>query len=205
MTSPTPSSSPKSLLESPAVVAVRLNWEKIAWTALLLIALVLRIYQLGTRVMSHDESLHTTYSYNLYSGIGFKHDPLMHGPLLFHLTAASYFLFGPSDFSARLPVALLGVGVVWLLWMARDWLGKRGAFLAATLITFSPTMVYHSRYIRHDIYAIFFALAVILLAFRYIDRGESKWLLWMSAMLGLLYTTKEVAFIYVVIFVAFFL
>ncbi|NOZ51163.1 MAG: TIGR03663 family protein [Chloroflexi bacterium] len=205
MPSTTPSSSPKSLLESPAVMALYLNWEKIAWTALLLMALILRIYQLGTRVMSHDESLHTTYSYNLYAGIGFKHDPLMHGPLLFHLTAVSYFLLGPSDFSARLPAALLGVGVVWLLWMARDWLGKRGAFLAAALIALSPTMVYHSRYIRHDIYAIFFAVAVILLAFRYIDRGETKWLLWMSAMLGLLYTTKEVAFIYVVIFVAFFL
>jgi len=147
MTSTTPPNSTSSWLESPAVATLRLNWEKIAWTALLLLALILRVYQLGARVMSHDESLHTTYSYNLYAGIGFKHDPLMHGPLLFHVTAVSYFLFGPSDFSARLPVALLGVGIVWLLWLARDWLGKRGAFLAATLIALSPTMVYHSRYI----------------------------------------------------------
>ncbi len=205
MTTTVPTQSSKSWLEKQAVAALGLDWEKIAWTALLLLALILRIYQLGARVMSHDESLHTTYSYNLYAGIGFNHDPLMHGPLLFHATAVSYFLFGPSDFSARLPAALLGVGVVWLLWLARDWLGKRGAFLAATLIAVSPTMVYHSRYIRHDMYAIFFAVAVILLAFRYIERGDNKLLLWMAAMLGLLYTTKEVAFIYMVIFVAYFL
>ncbi|RUA18096.1 MAG: hypothetical protein DSY55_00885 [Clostridia bacterium] len=192
-----------SFLDSPAVLYLRLNWEKIAWITLILIAFALRVYDAGARTISHDESLHTTYSYHLYNGEGFQHDPLMHGPLLFHITALSYFLFGPSDFSARFPTVLLGVGVVAMLWWARRWLGKWGAFLAAALITFSPTMIFHSRYIRHDMYAIFFALAVILLIFQYIQKGETKLLVAMAAMLGLLYTTKEVAFIYVIILISY--
>ena len=182
---------------------LRLNWEKIAWITLILIALVLRLYDVGARTMSHDESLHTTYSYNLYNGTGFRHDPLMHGPLLFHVTALSYFIFGPSDFSARFPVVLLGVGVVIMLWWTRAWLGKLGAFLAAAMMTFSPTLVFHSRYIRHDMYAIFFAMAVIILVFQFIQKGDKRLLVAMAAMLGLLYTTKEVAFIYIVILISF--
>ncbi len=192
-----------SFLDSPAIIYLRLNWEKIAWILLILLAFVLRVYDVGARAISHDESLHTTYSYNLYNGAGFRHDPLMHGPLLFHLTALSYFIFGPSDFSARFPVVLLGVGVVAMLWWARPWLGKLGAFLAAAMLTLSPTMLFHSRYIRHDMYAIFFALAVIILIYQYIQKGDKRLLVGMAAMLGLLYTTKEVAFIYVIILISF--
>ncbi|HHB90025.1 MAG TPA: TIGR03663 family protein [Anaerolineae bacterium] len=197
------SASPKSILDSPAVIFFRLNWEKIAWIVLVLMAFILRVYDVGARTMSHDESLHTTYSYNLYNGTGFRHDPLMHGPLLFHLTALSYFIFGPSDFSARFPVVLLGTGVVAMLWWARPWLGKLGALLAALMITLSPSLLFHSRYIRHDLYAIFFALAVIILIFQYIQKGDRKFLVAMAAMLGLLYTTKEVAFIYVIILIGY--
>ena len=203
MTTPTHESSSPSLLDSPAILYLRLNWEKIAWIALVILAFILRVYDVGARTMSHDESLHTTYSYNLYNGIGFRHDPLMHGPLLFHLTALSYFLFGPSDFSARFPVVLLGTGVVAMLWWTRPWLGKLGAFLAAVMVTLSPSLLFHSRYIRHDLYAIFFALAVIILIFLYIQKGEKPLLVAMAAMLGMLYTTKEVAFIYVIILISY--
>ncbi len=192
-----------SILDSPAISYLQLNWEKLAWLALIIVAFVLRVYDVGVRTIGHDESLHTMYSYHLYHGDGFRHDPLMHGPLLFHVTALSYFIFGPSDFSSRFPVVLLGVGVVAMLWWARAWLGKWGAFLAAALLTFSPTMLFHSRYIRHDMYAIFFALAVIILIYQYIQKGKSNLLATMAAMLGLLYTTKEVAFIYVIILTSF--
>jgi pimeloyl-ACP methyl ester carboxylesterase len=60
-------------------------------------------------LMSHDESLHTTYSFNLYKKGDFQHTPLMHGPVLFHMTALMYFFFGDSDFSARLYPAIMGV------------------------------------------------------------------------------------------------
>ena len=31
--------------------------------------------------MSHDESLHTVYSWQLFDGRGYQHQPMMHGPL----------------------------------------------------------------------------------------------------------------------------
>ena len=88
------------------------NWEKALYLTLIVVALATRLWGLGIRVQSHDESLHTKYSWNLYAGQGFQHTPLMHGPFLFHATALSYFLFGDNDFTARLVVALIGVAVV---------------------------------------------------------------------------------------------
>ena len=195
----------RSFLDSPAILALRLDWEKIAWIVLLFMALALRLFEVGARAMSHDESLHTLYSYNLYKGAGYQHDPLMHGPLLFEMAAFSYFLFGPSDFSARLPAALLGTGIVALMWFTRRWLSRPGAFLAALMLAVSPTMLYHSRYIRHDMFLIFFAVLMVVLSFRYLEAGESKWLIGLAVAMGLAFTTMEASFLYAIIFATFFL
>ena len=77
--------------------------EIILFGAIILMTFVTRFYDLGTRVMSHDESLHTYFSWLFYRGQGYQHSPMMHGPLQFHLLALTYFLFGVSDFTARIP------------------------------------------------------------------------------------------------------
>ena len=121
-----------------------------------------RFWLLGERVMSHDESLHTRYAYNLYADGSFQHTPLMHGPILFHATAFFYFLFGASDFTARIYTAALGVMVVLMPALFRPWLGRSGALLASILLLISPVSLYYHRYIRHDTPSIFFALLLIL-------------------------------------------
>ena len=63
------------------------NWEKTLYLVLIVAAFATRFYDLGVRVMSHDESLHTEYSWYLYQGRGYTHSPMMHGPLKFELTA----------------------------------------------------------------------------------------------------------------------
>ena len=118
--------------------AYALNWEAIAYAAILALALLTRLVDLGTRVMSHDESLHTYYSWRLYEFGEFQHTPLMHGPLLFHMTALSYFLFGDNDFTARLYPALLGVAIVMFPALFRRWLGRLGALAASVMLLISP-------------------------------------------------------------------
>ena len=81
----------------PSLPAVTI--ERLIFAVILILAVVSRLYDLGVRVMSHDESLHTYFSWLFYKGDGYQHNPMMHGPLQFHLIALSYFLFGPSDFS----------------------------------------------------------------------------------------------------------
>src|SRR3990172_8617443 len=81
--------------------AYTINWEMVAYLIIFGLAIFTRFYNLGDRVMSHDESLHTVYSRDLYKRGFYEHNPMMHGPILFHFTALSYFLFGVNDFTSR--------------------------------------------------------------------------------------------------------
>ncbi|MBK8987813.1 MAG: TIGR03663 family protein [Chloroflexi bacterium] len=191
-------------LARPLLAAINLDWEKAIYITFFLIAIVSRFVFLGDRVMSHDESLHTQFSYQFYNGDGYQHTPLMHGPSLFHATAVSYWLFGDSDLSARIPVAILGVLLVVLMpYLLRPWLGKIGALFTSFFLLISPYITYYSRYIRHDIYVIMAALVVFLSIWYYFGARRDKYIWWFAIGLGLMFTTMETAFIYVAIFGSF--
>jgi len=172
------------------------NAEPAAYVVIAVLALLSHLWMLGARVMSHDESIHVVFSWDLFMGKGYEHAPAYHGPLLYHLGALFYFLFGDSDATARLGPALFGVLLVLFPILLRPWLGRLGALCASVLMLLSPAILYHSRYIRHDIYAALMALALIYVVFRYLHRQEARWVYLAGATFGLLMTTKEVSFIY---------
>ena len=190
----------EQLLNKPLSNYIKLDWEKTLYLIIIVLALATRMWGLGDRVQSHDESIHTKYSWNLYNGDGFQHNPLMHGPFLFEATALSYFLFGDNDFSARVPVALMGVALVAFPYLLRRWLGRSGALVASFFLLISPSIAYYSRYIRHDIPVILFSLIVIYAIFSYLRDGRERWLYLMAAGVSLMFAAKEVAFIYNAIF-----
>src|SRR5450432_268132 len=184
--------------------AYAINWETIFYIGLFVVAVLSRFVNLGDRVMSHDESLHTNYSFGLYNTGRFEHTPLMHGPLLFHMTALMYFLFGASDFSARLYPAILGVILIFLprLLFSR-WLGKFGSAIASVGLLISPMVLFHNRYIREDTPSIFFTILMIYAIFAYLDGvkpRQFRWLILLCAGMVLSLASKEVAFMYVGIF-----
>jgi uncharacterized protein (TIGR03663 family) len=127
-----------SWLDQPILEKLNLDWEKVIFAAIVILAIFTRFYMLEPRVMSHDETSHTYFSWLLYKGNGYAHDPVTHGPLQFHLVALSYFLFGDSDTSARTPAALFSIATVWFAWYYRRYLGRAGALVAALLLTISP-------------------------------------------------------------------
>ncbi len=190
-------------LSRPLLAAYSLDWEKTIYLLFIIVAIVTRFWALGDRVMSHDESLHTQYSYQYYDGQGYSHTPLMHGPSLFHLTAISYWLFGDSDLSARIPVAIVGIILVAMPYLLRDWIGRTGALFTSFFLLISPYISYYSRYIRHDIYSAVCAFIVFIAIWYFIRQQKEKYLWWFVAALALLYATKEDSFIYTAIFGSF--
>lgn len=175
------------------------NWEKLAWAALLVVALVIRLVDLEARTASHDESEHAWFAYNLYAGKGYEHNPIYHGPFIYHVMALFYALFGHGDTTARVPTALFGFGIVAMMWPMRRWLGRYGAFFAAALLTLSPAVLHYSRHTRHDIYEIFWAVVLFYAVFRYIESDPvrpTRWLYLAAAALSLALASKEDAFIH---------
>jgi len=164
--------------------------------AVILLAIVTRFYDLGSRVMSHDESLHTYFSWLLYRGQGYEHSPMMHGPLQFHMLALTYFLFGVSDFTSRIPAALFSIAIVAMVWNWRRYLGRWGALIAGVLLVISPYMLYYGRYVRNESFVGLSGIIMLYAMLRHLEVGGKKYLLILAASLALHYLTKETSFIY---------
>lgn len=186
-----------SWLERPIHPALPAITNEIAlFAGIMLLAVITRFYNLGARVMSHDESLHTYFSWLLYRGQGYQHTPMMHGPWQFHLIALSYFLFGPSDFTARIPAALFSIATIGMVWYWRRYLGKVGALVAGLLMVISPFMLFYGRYVREDVYAVFSGVLLLYAVLRYFETGTSKYLFLVTIALVLHFLDKETSFIY---------
>lgn len=164
---------------------------------ILFAALLSRFVMLGERVMSHDEVNHVVPAYTFYTGGGYHYDPVTHGPLQFHLITLSYTLFGDSDFSARVPDAIFGVGVIlFTIFLFKDYLGRVGALIAGFLFTISPYISYYSRYTRNEIYIVFWGLALIWGILRYLQSGSKRTLLFITIITALHFTDKATSYIF---------
>ena len=171
--------------------------EHLLVTLIIIAAVISRFYAVGLRVMSHDEVNHVVPSYELYQGRGYAHDPVTHGPLQFHLLAASYFLMGDSDFASRVPAALFSIAaVVFVLFAFRRYLGRTGALLAGLFFLVSPYMLFYGRYTRNEAFVALFGLVMLYAVLRYLETGRHNILYLFTIVLALHFATKETAFIY---------
>ena len=170
--------------------------EIVLFGLIIVLATITRFYDLGTRVMSHDESLHTYFSWLLYKGQGYQHTPMMHGPYQFHILALTYFLFGVSDFTARIPTVLFSIGIVWMVWYWRRYLGTWGMILAAFMMVISPYMLYYGRYVRNESFVAFSGVLLLYAILRYLESGEKRYLFMVTAATLLHFVSKETSFIY---------
>lgn len=173
------------------------NFEFLLVVLILAAAVISRFYHIDLRVMSHDEVNHVVPSWDLFQGRGYRHDPVTHGPLQFHLVALSYFIFGDNDFSSRVPSAIFSVATVaFVLLGYRRYLGRSGSLIAGFLFLVSPFLLYYGRYTRNEAYVALFAVIILYSLLRYLEKGNNASLYLFVGAMALNFTAKETAFIY---------
>jgi len=171
--------------------------EHLITVVLILLTIVSRFYDVGVRDMDHDEVNHVVPSYSLYQGNGYQHDPVTHGPLQFHLIAASYFLFGDSDTSSHIPSVVFSIAtVIFVIFAFKRYLGRVGALLAGLFFMISPYMLFYGRYIRNESFVALFGVITLYAVLKYLEKGKHSTLILYSVILSLQYCTKEVSYIY---------
>jgi uncharacterized protein (TIGR03663 family) len=185
-----------SFLDRPLLELLEPTWEKACYAGILVLAVVSRFWELGARAISFDECTHALYSYYLYNGKGFTHDPLMHGPFLFHANALVYFLFGDSDYTSRVVPALFGVFVVMSPLLLRRWLGRLGTIITSILLLISPSLLYYSRYLRNEIYIAAWMMLLTAALLHFLADRKPRWLYLGAAVLMLSLATKENAYFF---------
>jgi uncharacterized protein (TIGR03663 family) len=137
--------------------------ERLAWTALLAGALLLRLWALGARPPHHDESIHCEFAYTLLTQGEYRYDPTYHGPLIYYVMAPLFALLGATTLVGRLYPALAGVALVALPLALRRRLGPATAWWTGLLAAVSPIMLYYSRFAREDVPVAFFTAAALVL------------------------------------------
>lgn len=183
------------------------------------IALGLRLPRLEERPLHADESVHAIKFLGLWEGRGYRYDPdEYHGPTLSYatlpfawlstvharagtrtpdetqLTATAQDRQGAADLSERtlrlVPLAF-GLGLILLLPLLRDALGRGGVLGAGLFTALSPAFVFYSRYYIHELLLVFFTLLFVAAAWRYWKSGGIAWAILSGAALGLMHATKE--------------
>jgi predicted membrane-bound mannosyltransferase len=177
-----------------------LTLEQALYAGLFVLSMIVHLWGLDNRALHHDETLHAAFSYYVFSGRGYVHDPLLHGPFLYFWGALIYFLFGDSNYTARLGAALFGSVLTVLPYLMRREMGRGTALIASVALLISPVILYVGRFIRHDIYAVVFELLVFISIVRYGSTRKSGWLYLGAAALALMFTTLETFFLYIAIF-----
>ncbi|MDB5081795.1 MAG: hypothetical protein JWP00_3719 [Chloroflexi bacterium] len=189
----------RSVLDS-LIASGWLSWEKVFWVAIIVLAIVTRLWDLAPRAMHHDESIHGVFSYDMFKGKNvYRYDPTWHGPVLYYMVSLSYFLLGgATEFSARFAPAVFGIGMIALCWFLRPLLGKVGAIALALMILISPSIMYYSRSLRHDTFATCGMLLFVIGLFRYAQHRDQRKIGWMAAAgLGffILFGSHEMSFL----------
>lgn len=174
---------------------------------IILFALLIRLFDLGERVFHHDESVHASFTLKLLETGQYKYDPAYHGPFLFHFTAVVFHFLGINDTTARLIPAFFGVATILLLFLLKKELGERGVLWSAFLLSFSPSMVYFSRFFRNDPIIVFCTLATVIGGIRYLENLHNPkrypYLILATSSLAIAVSSKENAYLIILMFGAY--
>ncbi len=161
-------------------------------------ALALRLPRLDRRPLHTDESVHAIKFKGLWEQGTYRYDPNeFHGPSLYYLTWPFVWASGAKSFADstfipyRMVPAFFGVGLVLLLFLARDALGKTGTMVAALFTAVSPAMVFYSRYYIHEIPFVFFTMLALVAGWRYHQKPGFGWAALFGLGVGLMYASKE--------------
>lgn len=173
------------------------------WSALALLlalagALCLRAPQLGNRPLHNDEGTNATKLAALWEKGDYRYDPHeFHGPTLYYFSLPFLWLNGAkhsadfSDAQLRIVTVAFGVGLILLLALLRDGLGRTATVWAAIFLAVSPAMVFYSRYFIHEMLLVFFTLLTLAAGWRYSRSPQPGWAALAGAGVGLMFATKE--------------
>jgi uncharacterized protein (TIGR03663 family) len=165
--------------------------ERQLWGALLLVALLLRLFALGDRPLHHDESIHAWFSNHFLHTGDYKYDPVYHGPIQYFAVASSFLVLGGSDFSSRLPAALGGTALVAMAFLLRRRFGAQAAFAAGIVTAFSPNLFYFTRFCREDVWSLLGTAGMFLFFDEWLAARRLRDLVAASLFAAIAFASKE--------------
>ena len=173
----------------------RLTRADLVALAVLAVAMFLRCQDLSLRPFHHDEGVNGFFESRLLREGVFKYDPSnYHGPTLYYLTLPLVAVLGLSDAAVRGSTVIFGLLTVFVLWRFLAKSSQAMALAAAALLATSTGAVFFSRYFIHE--SLFVAFTLFIVAASPSRERRERWRFLATGLsLGLLFATKETAFV----------
>jgi len=176
----------------------RLSSDRALQAVLLITALglVARVVGLGARVAHQDEARVAYWTLRHAQTGVFEYRPIIHGPFLPIVDSWVMRLLGPSDFSARVVVAVIGGALPLTALLFRGRLRDSEVVGLAALFATNPVLLYYSRFFRSDLIVVTFAMLALGAFVRTYDTRNPNYLYLGAASLAVAMTAKENAILY---------
>ncbi|MGI8603006.1 MAG: flippase activity-associated protein Agl23 [Verrucomicrobiales bacterium] len=165
----------------------------------LVAALLTRLPRLDMRPMHTDESVQAEiFLKEMLAGHAYTYNPQDgHGPLLTFSARWLCALTGTTTFAdmserlLRMTTVLYSLGLLLILPLMTDGLGRLATGMAALFTALSPMMVYYGRYFIMEVPLVFFTTLAIAAGWRYYVSRKRGWLWLAGAAVGFMHAAKE--------------
>lgn len=171
---------------------------KIVVCLVALLALACRVVHLDRRPMHADEAVQGYKFIELLEQGKYRYDPdEYHGPTLNYFTLPMAWLRGErtknelTETTLRFVPVIFGSGLVLLLLLVADGLGRTATVSAAFITATAPALVFYSRYYIHETLLVFFTMCFLGASWKYFRTMRTAWAIVAGASLGLMHATKE--------------
>jgi uncharacterized protein (TIGR03663 family) len=163
---------------------------------LLLIAAVLRMWQLEIKPPHFDEGINGHFVSRMWKDGYYKYDPTnFHGPLYFYFLQLAETFFGRGIFGFRFMTGLISIAIVALVAMHRRFVGP-AAYWAAAITAIGTACVFYSRYAIHESLFIFLQVLFVYGFFLWEqERSKLAFALMVTGFFGT-FAVKETFFIF---------
>ncbi|MFB6150350.1 MAG: flippase activity-associated protein Agl23 [Haloarculaceae archaeon] len=166
-----------------------------------LLALLARLYDLGGRVAHWDEARVAYWTMRYVETGNVRYRPIIHGPFYHHVNRLLFEVLGPSDFSMRLVVAVVGGLLPLAALLFRDRLRGVEVVALALFLAVNPVVLYYSRFMRGDPLVAMFMFLAFALFVRGVDVRKTRYAYAAVGAAALGFTVKENALLYLVCWV----
>lgn len=173
---------------------------RLAWGLLVacVVGLALRLPHLERRPLHTDEGVHAYKFLGLWQSGQYRYDPdEYHGPTLYYATLPFAWASGArtpgalGERTLRLVPVAFGLGLILVLALLADGLGRAATLWAAAFTAVSTAFVYYSRYYIHETLLVFGVMVLGAALWRYWQRPSAAWAALAGLALGLTHATKE--------------
>jgi len=174
----------------------------VGWSLLVLaaaaVAIGFRLPRLKQRPMHCDEAVHAIKFGELLEDGSYGYDPSeYHGPTLNYLTLIPAWISRADTITAvnestlRIVPVFFGVGLVLVVFLLADGLGRQPSAIAAVLTAVSPAFVFYSRYYIQEMLLVCLTFAAVVFGYTWLRTKKMGWALAAGVSLGLAHATKE--------------